>query len=144
MVLILIGAFIALAIVLAMFGMRWVITLFGFLMQSVFYFLSPVFGGLLQRDRHRQLEPVRNYLVRTTAGQMRTFRLKGQLQGATIAEGDRVRVEGRPHHGILMFHRGQKLDTGEQLTLPFNWSWVLLVLAIVANVIAYVVVRGEL
>jgi hypothetical protein len=55
-----------------------------------------------------------------------------------------VRVEGRPHHGILMFQRGEKLDTGEQLTLPFNWSWVLLALAVVANVIAYLLIQGEL
>jgi len=142
LMLIVIGTFVALVVVSAMFGMRWMITLFSFLMQSIFYFLSPIVGGLLRRDREPRLEPVTNYVVRAAGGQNPTFRVKGQLRGATIDRGDRVRIAGRPRHGILMFRRGQKLDTGEELTLPFNWSWLVLGLLILANVVAYVALQG--
>lgn len=143
LMLVVIGTFVALVVVSAMFGMRWMITLFGFLMQSIFYFLSPIVGGLLRRDQEPQMERVTNYVMRTEGGQDRTFRVKGQLRGATIDKGDRVRIEGRPRHGILMFRRGHKLDTGEELTLPFNWSWLVLGLVILANVVAYVALRGQ-
>lgn len=143
LILVVIGLLVALVVVSALLGAQWMLTLFGFLMQSVFYFLSPIIGGLLQRRRDPRLEPVTNYVVRTNSGETRTFRVKGQLQGATVAKGDRVLVEGRTRHGILMFRRGHKLDTGEQLSLPFNWSWLLLAAAVVANIAGYVALQGQ-
>ena len=142
LVLILVAVLIGLAILAAVFRMVWLITVFGFLLQSIFFFISPIVTALVGRRDNRQLEPVTNYLIRTEAGEVYTFRVKGQLRGASTAQGDRVRVWGHPQHGILSLRGGERLDTREPLSLPFNWSWLLLVCVIIANIVAYVVLRG--
>lgn len=128
---------IAIALVATILQLGCLMTVFSSLIQSIFYFLLPLLRPIIGRRGDQRLEPVTNYLLRTSNGQTYTFRIKGQLQGATIARGDRVHIEGRLRHGILMFRRGHKINTGEKLTLPFNWAWVLLGLVILGNVIVY-------
>lgn len=90
----------------------------------------------------RERVPVANYRVRRADGSMATFRVKGQLQGATLREGDRVRVWGRARHGILHFQGGVKLDTGEPLALPPSYSGWLLAGLLLVNTLALFLLFG--
>ena len=91
----------------------------------------------------RDLVPVANYRMRRADGSMVSFRVKGQLQGATLREGDRVRVWGRVRHGILHFRGGVKLDTGEPLILPSSRSgWLLAGLLLVNGLALFLLLRG--
>ena len=143
--LLILAIFIGVAMLGAALRMMWITTIVGFVFQSVFFFLSPLITAILgRRGGQQHLEPVQNYLVRAGNRQAYTFRVKGRLQGATIAKGDRARVWGRPQHGILRFQGGENLDTGETLSLPFDWHRVLLVLVILGNIAAYLFLRGYL
>jgi len=129
----------------AALGMPWIITILGFIFQTVFYVFSPLIQVIVGRGREeRQMEPGINYVLRTADGRLRTFRIKGRLQGATIGEGDRVRVWGRPQNGILRFQGGVKLDIGETLSLPVRWGgWLFLALVVAANLYFYFSLSGQ-
>jgi len=137
-------AFIIITFLAALLNAMWITTILGFIMQSFFYFLSPIFSGLFRNRQDQQLVPVTNYTVRIPGGATRTFRVKGQLRGATIQLGDRVQVSGRPRHGILRFSRGTKLDTGEPLLRPTNWHILWLLILIIANLFGYLMLEGYL
>ena len=140
----LIAVIIVAVVLAAVLRMSWLGQAIMQVVQVLFYVLTPLLQILLPRmSREVRREPVTNYLLRAADGRHFTFRVKGRLQGATISSADRVRVWGRPEHGILRFEGGVKLNTGESLTLPVNWSWLLLGLAVVANVMAYVFLRAR-
>lgn len=135
---------VAVAVLATVLRMPWLTQIIVQVVNLLFYLLYPLLQILLPRaQREQRTEPVANYLVRAADGCPYTFRIKGRLQGATVSVRDRVRVWGRPEHGILRFEGGVKLDTGESLSLPFNWYWLLLGFAAAANAIAYVVLRAH-
>lgn len=146
--LVLILVTIAVAVVAALLHLPWLSQIVSSVIQLFLYILSPILVPILQRQPgargQPRTEPVTNYLLRAADGRSYTFRIKGRLRGAAIVVRDRVRIWGRPQDGILRFRGGVKLDSGESLSLPVDWSWLLLGLVVVANIVAYATLRGRL
>ena len=137
-------ALVVIAVLAAVLNMMWMMAIFGFIIQALFFFLGPIIG-LVTRGRGpaQNQQPVTNYRLRTLDGHDPTFRIKGQLRGVTPQEGDRVRVWGRVQHGILRFREGVNLNTDEPLILPQNWSVFWLIMLVLANVIGFLYLYGS-
>lgn len=140
----LVAVTIAVTVVAAVLNLPWLSQIVGSVVQLFLYILTPLLQRLPGFRGEQQMEPVTNYLLRAADNAHYTFRIKGRLRGATVSARDRVRVWGRPQHGILRFRGGLKLDTGESLTLPTNLSWLLLGFLVVANIVLYVYLQGRL
>lgn len=140
---IMVGAIVVLVLA-SLLGAGWIVTIFGFLFQSVFYFLSPVFQALIGGRNRQQTVPVTNYLVVDASGRQSTVRVKGRLRGASIGRGDRICVRGRWRYGVLRLQGGEKIDTGEPLLPERSLSWLWLLLVVAANVAGYAFLADRL
>ena len=79
--------------------------------QLIGYFLMGKLFG------QRRLIAVRDIRVRDRAGGEHLVRVEGDIVGGNLSVGDEVIVEGRDHHGTLVFRRGLNLRTNAQIAV---------------------------
>jgi len=119
-----------------------------FIAQPVIMLLTAVIRAITGRGPERDRVPVTNYRVEPRQrGGLTEFRLKGRLTNTVIMKGDWVRVWGPVRHGVVVFQRGERVDPMQPgrvspLIRPRTWGWLWLTLLVIANLAAYIWLRG--